>query len=730
MLRALRLELEHRLDVGAESELWWSDLVGTRGHDGILLRPAVADELRAELRAMLAAGDDRPMLARKIIGDAHMTAPPSIVLEEELAWAAAADPDPAARCEELMREPLRAFADGRTSVASWVAQSLPRLPAVARSAAATWYLEQASRPHLRAGADLGSAAPADIDTEALSALLGDVSTAKLGVMRVGDRLHLGDVGIDGVAIDVLASNPRVVEVIASSVTRGRRRHQVATGDLATVDVGWENVEVRSSSGGTYEFGIAEEREAVRSITVGVDPEHVGIRIPGNRMLTLGTDPSTDQFSIHQRNPDETSTAEAVVRADRQPVEAGRRWHGIAPDGSMVYGLVRIPVFDDIPSSPMALQLRRRPGTPDPLGSPVIVGGEVAGIVTSVVPGADWGGDGDLAYAEWPALWELVHGTPPVEQAEPNASPTVSMDLAGLIDLLQAVSLGIHTRFRSAGAFELYDDVLTPEQLERIRVDAESVVRESLSPLLGTWDPTMVFAVLETRGERWAAGGTVEMTLTVDRAIAEEVLGDASGKYDIDDLRRRALSQWPRLIEPVRELADTYGFFAAHEDRSAQRLSDYLKLMASLVQSIGTDAATEGSAASFVLEGAANRVWPQWRRFRDGQVELRTPGLSPQHDLVGFIESDLDHLARLLRNLADRYPDTTVPLGYDVKDSTIRQVDLAQFGVQATSAARRDDPDKVALTATFASYESLLRAAAVSLVAVLESMRNDGPPRPA
>ena len=435
--------------------------MGTRGHDGVLLRPAIADELRAELRAMLAAGDDRPTLARKIIVNAHLTAPPSIVLEEELAWAAVADPDPAARCEELMREPLRAFADGRTSVASWVAQSLPRLPAVARSAAATWYLEQASRPHLRSGADLGSAAPADIDTEALSALLGDVSTAKLGVMRVGDRLHLGDVGIDGVAIDVLASNPRVVEVIASKVNRGRRRRQqVATGDLTTVDVGWENVEVRSSSGGTYEFGIAEEREAVRSITAGVDPRHVGIRVPGNRLITLGSDASADQLSVLLRNPEETSTTEAVVRAERQPVEAGRRWHGIAPDGSMVYGLVRIPVMDDIPSSPMALQLRRRPGTPDPLGSPVIVGGEVAGIVTSVVPGADWGGDGDLAYAEWPALWELVHGTPPVEQAEPNASPTVSLDLASLIDLLQAMCLGIHTRFRRAGAFELYDDVLT------------------------------------------------------------------------------------------------------------------------------------------------------------------------------------------------------------------------------------------------------------------------------
>ena len=150
-------------------------------------------------------------------------------------------------------------------------------------------------------------------------------------------------------------------------------------------------------------------------------------------------------------------------------------------------------------------------------------------------------------------------------------------------------------------------------------------------------------------------------MTVDNAIAEEVLGDASGKYDVDDLRRRAVDQWPRLIEPVRELADTYGYFGAREDPHAERLSECLKLMASFVQIIGADAATEGSAASWVLQGAANRVWPQWRRFRDGLVELRTPGLSLQHDLVGFMESDLDHMARLLRNLADRYPDTTVPL---------------------------------------------------------------------
>jgi hypothetical protein len=666
LLRSLRLELEPRLDVGAESDLWWSDLVGTRGHDGILLRPAIADELREELRALLAAGDPRPGLARRIITNAHAASAPAIVLEEDLAWAAAADPDPEARAEELMREPLRAFADGRTSVASWVAQSLPRLPAVARSAAATWYLEQASRPHLRTGSDLGSAAPDDIDTDALSALLGNVTLTKLGVMRVGDRLHLGDVGIDGAAIDVLASDPRVVEIIASNIERTGRRHQIPTGDLVTVDVGWENVALRSSNGGTYEFGIDEEREAVDSMTMELSDQRIGTILPDFRLVSIRPN-SSGELVISQGGPASPWPLGGAVRADRQPVEAGRRWYGIAPDGSMVYGLVRIPEMDDIPSSPMALQLRRRPGTPDPLGSPVIVGGEVSGIITTVVPGADWGGDGDLAYAEWPQLWELVHGTPPAEQGN-AAPPTISMDLAGLIDLLTALCQGIESQFRSAGSFQLYDvafkDVLAPEQLGRLLANAQLALRASLDPLLATWDPRMVFAVLETRGERWAGGGILQMTLTVDAVVAEEVLGDASGKYEIDDLSRRAVSLWPRLIEPMEELAGTYEFFSAREDPRAQRLSDCLKAMAAVVESIGSDP-TEASAAALVLGSAANRVRPIWRQLRDQLVGQRAPDFSPQHDLVGFMETILEHLARLLQSLARRYPDAVASLGYEV-----------------------------------------------------------------
>jgi hypothetical protein len=57
------------------------------------------------------------------------------------------------------------------------------------------------------------------------------------------------------------------------------------------------------------------------------------------------------------------------------------------------------------------------------------------------------------------------------------------------------------------------------------------------------------------------------------------------------------------------------------------------------------------------------------------------------------------------------------------------VDLAQFGVQATQSAGSDNTEMFALSASFASYESLLRMSAVSLVSALESIRNDGPPAP-
>ena len=78
LMRATRLALMPRADVGAEVDLWFGPLVQTRNREGIVLLPAVAEMLRGRLDARLAAR------AWAITKQLHDYLPPAVRLEEEL----------------------------------------------------------------------------------------------------------------------------------------------------------------------------------------------------------------------------------------------------------------------------------------------------------------------------------------------------------------------------------------------------------------------------------------------------------------------------------------------------------------------------------------------------------------------------------------------------------------------------------------------------------------------
>ena len=103
--------------------------------------------------------------------------------------------------------------EGRTALAPWAGEALPRLPEIARVQPSAWYLEQeahAELPPLRA---LGTAPPDEVDQGLLARLARPARRAALGVLRVGDRVYLGAVGPSGQSIAVPATDPRIVEVI-------------------------------------------------------------------------------------------------------------------------------------------------------------------------------------------------------------------------------------------------------------------------------------------------------------------------------------------------------------------------------------------------------------------------------------------------------------------------------------------------------------------------------------
>lgn len=242
LMRALRLHCEPSLDVSAESALWWSGLVDSRSPDGFLLRPDVADELRTELRREHTAGSSMPTEARAIVAELHTHAPPAIRLEEEIAWAVVAQPEPEEAVDLLLRRALRALHDGRTGLAGWAWAALRRLPEAARATPTAWYLEQAAAPTFRRRGPRHTTPPPAIDVAALRMLLRDVPPVALSVIRDGDTVVLSDSrAADGPIVEVLDTDPRIVQLVlrgdsgkaGTQEIRVDRAGQVALGSLGT-----------------------------------------------------------------------------------------------------------------------------------------------------------------------------------------------------------------------------------------------------------------------------------------------------------------------------------------------------------------------------------------------------------------------------------------------------------------------------------------------------------------
>jgi small subunit ribosomal protein S1 len=125
LLRAVRLRLLPDVDVSAESDLWFSDLVEARSTLRIVLRPDVASTLWAELAS------DRTLLeaARHVIADLHVHAPPAIRLEEEIIYLALRKDDTGEEINNRLMAVLQAIAvDGRRGLVDWAARALPRMP--------------------------------------------------------------------------------------------------------------------------------------------------------------------------------------------------------------------------------------------------------------------------------------------------------------------------------------------------------------------------------------------------------------------------------------------------------------------------------------------------------------------------------------------------------------------------------------------------------------------------
>jgi FAD-dependent oxidoreductase domain-containing protein 1 len=133
LLRAARLRLLPDVDVAAEADLWFSDLVVSRSTRRIVLDTEAATSLRQSL------ANDPPLLvaAHAVVAEMHVNAPAAIQIEEEILYLALTGDDVEATINTKLMSVLNAIAnEGRRGLIDWAARALPSMPELVRNTTA------------------------------------------------------------------------------------------------------------------------------------------------------------------------------------------------------------------------------------------------------------------------------------------------------------------------------------------------------------------------------------------------------------------------------------------------------------------------------------------------------------------------------------------------------------------------------------------------------------------
>ncbi|MER5339609.1 NACHT domain-containing protein [Streptomyces mirabilis] len=262
LMRAVRLNVLPYLDVGAESDLWFSDWVGSRTPTAIALRPSVLPGLRSQLAEKLATSpaDDPVHTLWEVMSRVHVGLSPALILEERVAWLhVRGDREPAESVDQALQPALRALvAEGRGGVADWLAGAWERLPEPVRRTRTAWQLATAAVTRAP-GLALGALGPPDDlrigDVALVASALDDVP---LPVSLTGEELVVGTgAGPHPVAVPVPDTHPRVIEVIldGGGPTDGSvRTVTVDDGRSVSVPVGdRRRIRLRTARGLMYEL---------------------------------------------------------------------------------------------------------------------------------------------------------------------------------------------------------------------------------------------------------------------------------------------------------------------------------------------------------------------------------------------------------------------------------------------------------------------------------------------
>ncbi|MFD4676461.1 hypothetical protein ACFWNN_42535 [Lentzea sp. NPDC058450] len=212
LIRAVRLTTLPRLDVAVESDLWFSDWVGSRSTGSVVLRAELLAPLRAVLVGHLAEHEDDPLhQVWSVLAAAHDDClTPALRLEERVTELALTGGD----WQPALRGVLRSLVEERRAgIADWTYGAWLRLPDEVLNSSIAWLIGQAAKEF--ADQDhLPRTVPADLRAADVRLIADVVGTRHLRVTAEDGKLGVGGEPADGDAsIEVVNTDPAVVDIV-------------------------------------------------------------------------------------------------------------------------------------------------------------------------------------------------------------------------------------------------------------------------------------------------------------------------------------------------------------------------------------------------------------------------------------------------------------------------------------------------------------------------------------
>ncbi|MDX3451045.1 FxSxx-COOH system tetratricopeptide repeat protein [Streptomyces sp. ME02-8801-2C] len=252
LMRTVRIAVAPLLDVSAESDLWFGNLVERRGYGYVSLRSDLLPSLRAELADRLAGSPAGAPVHRlwSVIEHLHKDRSPALFAEERATWLAIRDGAGAdLAIERALKPALRALVEGRDGIARWFAGAWPRLPDPVRRTTTAWQLATVTSARL-SGVSLRPEIPERLSVTDIGLIAARLPRVSLRVRRYGPDLLLGERadGTGGFTIEVPDTDPRVLDLLDDPLPRTLL---VSRGATVTERVGWGPVQLLAADGAVY-----------------------------------------------------------------------------------------------------------------------------------------------------------------------------------------------------------------------------------------------------------------------------------------------------------------------------------------------------------------------------------------------------------------------------------------------------------------------------------------------